>query len=324
MTRTDVRIAVKLLVLAFVLVAATPANAARPHKGARYVGFEGSETVMELTSVRATVRVSRSGRSFRRGSRVTLSCAGRVSLAGTRIRRGGRFSKVKRRGRRRYRIKGRFVLRTYARMSYTARRGRCRARRRKVALYERGIPPFRSCRSQRAKGDVRNSGGRVFQQLRLLNDEFYPHSYACLFSENKRIELGRNWDDESIELPHLTAPYAGYESIECGVGSCFSVITVRDLRDGSVLRNAAVSPAPVPGQPAPAESLVLKANGSVAWIVDRAAFMGSPRSIDVVAEDTAGRRILDSGLDIDPQSLALTGSTLTWQKGGTTRSATLN
>jgi hypothetical protein len=324
MTRTNVRIAVKLVVVVLALVTASSASAARPHKNARYVGFEGSETVMELTQVSARARTTRSGRRFRGGSYVDPECGPRIRLRGVRIRRSGRFSKFRRRGRFRYRLRGRFVRRNYARVSYTARRGRCRARRRRVALYERGRPPFSSCRSQRAKTDVRNSGGRVFQQLRLLNDEFYPHSYGCLFSRNRRFELGRNWDDESIELPQVAAPYAGYVSIFCGVGRCFPFIAVRDLRDGRVLRNIDASIETVAGRPSAVQSLVLKANGSVAWIVDRAAFMGSPRTIDVVAEDTTGRRMLDRGPDIDPLSLRLSGSTLSWQKGGASRTATLN
>jgi hypothetical protein len=324
MTRTDVRIIVKLLVIALALATASSASAARPHKNARYIGFEGSETVMDLTQVDAQVRVSRSGRSFRRGSRVRLSCAGRISLAGTRIRRTGSFSKSKRRGRRRYRLRGRFVLRDYARISYTARSRGCRARRRKLALYERGIPPFRSCRTQRAKTDLRNGDGRVFQQLRLLTGEFYPHSYACLFSTNRRIELSRNWDDESIDRPTLVAPYVAYVSIECGVGSCFSSIAVRDLRDGSRFLDAAAPTAGPAGRPHGVGVLVLKANGSVAWTVDHGDFMGTPRTVAVVAQDTTGRRVLDSGPDVEAASLRLTGSTLTWVRGGVTKSATLN
>jgi hypothetical protein len=42
--------------------------AATPHKGARYVGFEGSETKMTLRDTRAEVRVSRSGSRLGRGS----------------------------------------------------------------------------------------------------------------------------------------------------------------------------------------------------------------------------------------------------------------
>ena len=62
-------------------------------------------------------------------------------------------------------------------------------------------------------------------------------------------------------------------------------------------------------------SLVLKANGSVAWIVDRQAFANQPRTLDVVAVDASGRRLLDRGADIEPKSLTLTGSTSRGARG---------
>jgi hypothetical protein len=77
--------------VAFALATASSASAARPHKNARYVGFEGSERVMELTQVTARVRMSASGRRFRRGSGVTVTCGNserRVSLAGVDIDAG--------------------------------------------------------------------------------------------------------------------------------------------------------------------------------------------------------------------------------------------
>src|SRR3954468_15221157 len=101
------------LVLTAVLAAASVAAAAHPHRSARYVGFEGSETHMVLTEVSAKVRVSGSGRSFRRGSYVTVSCGrddklvGKVPLARVRIRRNGKFAKAKRHGRVRYKLSGR-------------------------------------------------------------------------------------------------------------------------------------------------------------------------------------------------------------------------
>ncbi len=90
------------------------------------------------------------------------------------------------------------------------------------------------------------------------------------------------------------------------------------------MRSLEVSSESLPGRGRVVTDLVLKPNGSVAWIVDRLAFMGSPHTIDVVAVDSTGRRLLDSGLAVDPTSLTLTGSTLTWRKGGATKSATLN
>jgi hypothetical protein len=49
------------------------ASAARPHKNARYFGFEGSETSIGYTDQTAKARVSGSGRRFRRGSYVDLT-----------------------------------------------------------------------------------------------------------------------------------------------------------------------------------------------------------------------------------------------------------
>jgi len=184
-----------------VLAAAWPATAAKPHKGARYVGFEGSERDMNLTPVSAKVRVSRSGRRFRRGSYVDLTffCSRdrdgefsrRVRLAGVRIGSSGRFQKIKRHGAVRYRLSGRFVMRDYARAHYRASSpperprdrvnpGRCRRGRTKVALYEKGVPPFSGCRSQPAKADLRNDSGRVFEQLLGIGGvEFLP-AHVCL------------------------------------------------------------------------------------------------------------------------------------------------
>jgi hypothetical protein len=48
------------------------------------------------------------------------------------------------------------------------------------------------------------------------------------------------------------------------------------------------------------------------------------RTVEVVAVDVNGRRLLESSPDIDPQSLALDGSTLSWSTGGVTHSATLD
>ena len=323
--------------VAAVLASAWPASGARPHQGARYLGFEGSETSVDnLIEVTARVRVSAGGRSFRRGSYIRLLCGRddapvrKLSLAGTRISRNGTFSKTKRRSRVRYRLRGRFVLGDYARVTYSAskprRSGRrCRSGRREVALYENGDPPFRSCRSQRAKDDVRNADGRVFQQYRGGADfeDFTPYTYACLFSENERYLLGRNWDDESIEISRLTAPYVAYVS---RATACCSAIDVRDLRDGALLRSAGASETMrAPGAPQDVTDLVLMANGSVAWIVDLPAFIDlAPHGVEVVAVDSSGRRLLDSGVDVEVQSLELNGSTVTWRKAGQTRSANLN
>jgi hypothetical protein len=68
-------------------------------------------------------------------------------------------------------------------------------------------------------------------------------------------------------------------------------------------------------------SIAVKSDGSVAWIVNPNEASGH---YQVHAADTAGSRMLASGADIDPTSLALAGSTLYWTQGGRPQSALLN
>jgi hypothetical protein len=87
-------------------------------------------------------------------------------------------------------------------------------------------------------------------------------------------------------------------------------------------------------------ALVVKIDGSVAWIAEdyeRSATAKAPY-FDVYAVDGSGTRLLASGTDIDPSSLALSvdathldyyphtiaGSTLYWTQGGQSFSTTLN
>jgi hypothetical protein len=102
---------------------------------------------------------------------------------------------------------------------------------------------------------------------------------------------------------------------------CFAGVRVVDLRDGS-LRSPQL-PAWVFNHigwgPVPAD-VELKENGSVAWTI-----AGPPGwQREVGALDTAGQRLVDSGPNLDVNSLELNESTLTWINDGTTRSTTLD
>ena len=68
--------------------------------------------------------------------------------------------------------------------------------------------------------------------------------------------------------------------------------------------------------------LELKPNGSLGWMAQLSSYI--VQTVEVAAVRMSGRRLLDSGSDLDPESLALDGSTLSWQKAGVTQSATLN
>jgi hypothetical protein len=124
-------------------------------------------------------------------------------------------------------------------------------------------------------------------------------------------------------------------------------VDVRNLRTGRVLHEVPtgtpLKPAPHYVGVGPIVGLVLKSDGSVAWIAEdyeRSSKLygaGAPY-FDVYATDKTGTRLPASGTNIDPSSLALSvggigvggnrrtiaGSTLYWTQSGTTFSSTLN
>jgi hypothetical protein len=121
-------------------------------------------------------------------------------------------------------------------------------------------------------------------------------------------------------------------------------VIVRDLRTGRVLHDVPTGtpPKPEPGSVGVGNivALVLKSNGSVAWIAEDSERSAAAKAayFDVYATDKSGTRLLASGTDIDPSSLALSagathlddyphtiaGNTLYWTQGGQSFSTTLN
>ena len=77
-------------------------------------------------------------------------------------------------------------------------------------------------------------------------------------------------------------------------------------------------------------SLVVKSDGAVAWIAEDGEVVSPSNpsvkvsAFEVEAVDASGSRLLASGAEIEPHSLALAGSTLYWTQGGKSMSATLN
>jgi hypothetical protein len=62
-------------------------------------------------------------------------------------------------------------------------------------------------------------------------------------------------------------------------------------------------------------------NGSVAWIVNAGEAEGGHQ---LHAADMMGSRLVASGADIDPKSIAVAGRVLYWTQGGKAFSAPLN
>ena len=103
-------------------------------------------------------------------------------------------------------------------------------------------------------------------------------------------------------------------------------VVVENLRTGRVLQRVPTgTSSPDAVGVGPVVGLVVKSDGAVAWIVENEIpAQHVPAEYEVHAVDKAGDRLLASGSDIDPHSLALAGSTLYWTQGGKPMSAVLN
>jgi hypothetical protein len=103
------------------------------------------------------------------------------------------------------------------------------------------------------------------------------------------------------------------------------VVVVRELCSGRVLHETLtgtkVTPEPATEGLGTVVALVVKSDGSTAWIVATDAENGG---YQVHAVDKTGSRTLATSSAIAPGSLALAGSTLYWTQGEQPMSATLD
>ena len=100
-------------------------------------------------------------------------------------------------------------------------------------------------------------------------------------------------------------------------------IWVRNLATGKLLHRMPNGPPGRPGNVGIGETtaIVVKPDGSVAWIARASDELGG---IQVRSADKTGSHLLAASPEIEPDSLALAGSTLYWTQGGRPMSASLN
>ena len=252
----------------------------------------------------------------RRGRRVAIDSEGRFSIR----RQTSGFT---------LRAHGRFLSPYTARMVFRVRPVRafpCEPGPAVVRLHRKGDPPFSGCRSQPAKTLLQNDDARIFNQRKIFYGYYFlPVAYGCLFSVDKRFELGLddpsgatgNSDSSDARDFQLAGTYTAYVLSYVGAVIGSDQVNVVDLRDGT--RVTPSSP-----QPMIVRELVLKDNGSVAWIQNSY----DSKEEEVWTHDALGDRKLDSAPPRDNArpitSLTLTGSTLSWLHDGEPRSATLH
>ncbi len=103
-------------------------------------------------------------------------------------------------------------------------------------------------------------------------------------------------------------------------GNSFREIWVRNLRTGKLIHRSPNGSPPAPGSVGLGETtaIVVKRNGSVAWIVR------TRDGLQVRSIDGAGSHLLAASPEIAPSSLALADSMLRWTQSGKRMSAVLN
>jgi hypothetical protein len=170
--------------------------------------------------------------------------------------------------------------------------------------------------------------------------EWKRQIYGCVYGHRGAYSLGVEPYEESTKYMNysyfgdrnivLAGPIVAYEhySFAEGLGGKRLGVAVQDLRTGATLRDEPTGKAKIPGGEPELEfgightaTIVVKSSGSVAWILETSA---QEDRYQVHAADMTGSRLVASGPDIDPSSLALAGSTLYWTQGGKPFSAPLN
>jgi hypothetical protein len=123
----------------------------------------------------------------------------------------------------------------------------------------------------------------------------------------------------------LAGVLVAYGETMSGVDTASAQVIVRRLDNGRTLRGLAAMSQPVgPESFQSVDSIVVKADGAVAWIAVAHSIIRQSAQTEVDRADQRGRSTLDTGSGIDSSSLRLRGSSLTWRHGGGTRSARLD
>jgi hypothetical protein len=151
-------------------------------------------------------------------------------------------------------------------------------------------------------------------------------AYGCVVGGSRAYRLGATGNARGaahIEAVRVAGRIAAYGLGSTGVDTGHVTINVRALGPGTLLaQRPATTQVGIEGFQT-VDALVLKPDGAIAWIAT-ARSIGKPTFVrQLLRLDQQGLRVLDTGPSLDAASLALHGSTITWNYGTTRRTATL-
>jgi len=160
---------------------------------------------------------------------------------------------------------------------------------------------------------VRTKALRIFTKVN--RETSHPDYYGCLYRKRTAFRLNVR-DDYGVSVDRRRLLISGryvalVQHLGSGAGSDTDIVIVTDLATGRALEG--------PGSTNEGDSvldLVLKANGSAAFILEREVPGGLEHEVFIITP--AGSRLVDQGLDIDPESLKLSpdGRLVTYSKAG--------
>jgi hypothetical protein len=143
-------------------------------------------------------------------------------------------------------------------------------------------------------------------------------AYACATKTGRVRKLGTfDREEGGARLFRIAGTRVAFDDLSCGGGSagCIGAVRVVEVRSGARRAAANASGTGI------ARDLELTRTGAIAWT--RAPASGQPDAGELRKLDADGEAVLDAGPDLDKESLAVSGSTLYWTRGGMPRSAQL-
>lgn len=172
---------------------------------------------------------------------------------------------------------------------------------------------------------TRSSDGAVFRKLRARSDGVrIPITYGCLVRGGgiRRLDRTLGTQGDTARDPRLAGRFVGFRrSYMVSESDSASDVVVVDLKTGAT----EVHEQGNPGSGADSEvlTLVVKRNGSVAWMA--VGVRGEDVTVWKADESAAGPRQLDRGPAVDYRSLRLSADrqTVHWRNAGAERSAPL-
>jgi hypothetical protein len=182
------------------------------------------------------------------------------------------------------------------------------------------------CAPRHARVIVSNSQAEVYEGPD-PHREGLPAIYGCTRSGHRAYVLGEpllvassgigGIVDETLAGTMVAYESVGSNALPEGGSNNTWMVLVRDLRTGKWIHRAFTGVARQSKNEGvgPVAALVVKADGSVAWVAEVAGLPErAPAEYEVHALDRSGSRLLASGTDVEPHSLALKGSTLSWKQ----------